>query len=36
MCGLNAAEWLIVKDTTEAMVLIHREDDSLTMTIPKE
>ena len=33
---LNPADWLVVKDTTEEMVLIHRLSDSTTRTIPKE
>lgn len=34
--GLNAENWLIVKDTPEAMQIVHRQSDSTVRTIPKE
>ena len=34
--GLNAENWLVVKDTTTEMVLLHRHSDSTTKTIHKE
>lgn len=33
--GLNAENWLVVKDTPTEMVLIHRYSDKTTKTIPK-
>ena len=33
---LSPADWLIVKDTPEAMTLVHRFSDSTTKVIPKE
>lgn len=32
---LDAHDWLVVKDTTEEMVLVHRHSDKTTRTIPK-
>lgn len=32
---LNPADWLIVKDTPEEMVIVHRHSDTVTKTIPK-
>lgn len=34
--GLDSAEWLVVKDTTEEMVLVHRYSGKTTKTIHKE
>lgn len=34
--GLNVENWLVVKDTPEKMVLVHRHSDSTTRTIYKE
>lgn len=34
--GLDPAVWLIVKDTPEAMSLVHRYSDRTTRTIHKE
>lgn len=34
--GLNAADWLVVKDTPGEMVVVHRHSDKTTKTIPKE
>lgn len=33
---LNAADWLVVKDTPEEMTIIHRFSDSTIKTIIKE
>lgn len=33
--GLNAENWLVVKDTPEQMVLVHRHSDKTTRIIPK-
>lgn len=33
--GLNAESWLVVKDTPEQMVLVHRHSDKTTRIIPK-
>jgi hypothetical protein len=33
---LNPADWLIVKDTPEEMVIVHRHSDSITKTIHKD
>lgn len=33
---LNAADWLVVKDTPEEMTIVHRFSDSTTRTLPKE
>lgn len=32
---LDTRKWLVVKDTPEEMVLIHRDSDKTTRTIPK-
>lgn len=32
---LNAADWMVSKDTPEAMVVVHRYFDTRTKTIPK-
>jgi hypothetical protein len=32
---LNPADWFIVKDTPEQMVLVHRHSDKTTKIIPK-
>ena len=34
--GLDPAVWLIVKDTPETMMLVHRYSDRTTRTIHKE
>ncbi len=34
--GLNVENWLIVKDTPEKMVLVHRHSEKTTRTIYKE
>ncbi len=34
--GLNVENWLVVKDTPEKMVLVHRHSDTTTRTIYKE
>ena len=34
--GLNYRDWLVVKDTPEQMVVVHRHSDKTTRTIPKE
>lgn len=34
--GLNADNWLVVKDTPDQMILIHRHSDKTTRTIEKE
>ena len=34
--GLNAENWLVVKDTPDEMLLVHRHSDSTTRTIHKE
>lgn len=34
--GLNYENWLVVKDTSTEMVLVHRHSDSTTRTIHKE
>ena len=34
--GLNAENWLVVKDTPEEMVVIHRYSDNTKRVIPKE
>lgn len=33
---LNPADWLIVKDTPNEMLVVHRHSDTTTRTIPKE
>ena len=33
---LNATDWLVVKDTPEELVLVHRFSDKTTKTIHKE
>ena len=33
---LDPANWLVAKDTPSEMLLIHRQFDSKTKTIPKE
>lgn len=33
--GLNYQDWLVVKDTPEQMLLVHRFSDKTTKTIPK-
>ena len=33
--GLDAHDWLVSKDTTTEMVLVHRYLDSVIRTIPK-
>ena len=33
--GLIAENWLVVKDTPEQMVLVHRHSDKTTRIIPK-
>ena len=33
---LNHKDWLVVKDTPEQMVIVHRYSDSTPRTIPKE
>lgn len=32
---LNPADWLVVKDTSEEMVVVNRYSDKTTKTIPK-
>lgn len=32
---LNVADWLVTKDTPEAMELVHRHFKAITRTIPK-
>lgn len=32
---LNAEDWLVVKDTSEEMVIVHRLSDKTTKIIPK-
>lgn len=32
---LNSADWLVVKDTPEEMLLVHRHFDNRMKTIPK-
>ena len=32
---LNAEDWLVVKDTADEMVIVHRLSDKTTRTIPK-
>lgn len=34
--GLDAHDWLVVKDTSTEMVLVHRYSDRTTRTIIKE
>lgn len=34
--GMNAENWLVVKDTPEEMVLVHRYSDKTTRTLHKE
>ena len=34
--NLNAADWLIVKDTPEQMTIVHRYSDSTKKILPKE
>jgi len=34
--SLNPADWLVVKDTQEEMLLKHRYSDKTTKVIPKE
>ena len=34
--GLNTMEWLVVKDTSTEMVLVHRHSDKTKRTIIKE
>lgn len=33
--GLDAHNWLVVKDTPDEMLIIHRYSDKTTRTIPK-
>lgn len=33
--GLNHENWLVVKDTSTEMVVVHRHSDSTIKTIPK-
>ena len=33
--GLDAHDWLVVKDTSNEMVLVHRHNDKTTRIIPK-
>lgn len=33
--GLKAADWLVTKDTPEAMTLVHRHNDKTIRQIPK-
>ena len=33
--GLNTYDWLVVKDTSTEMVVVHRYSDQTTRTIPK-
>jgi hypothetical protein len=33
--NLDPASWLVVKDTPEEMLLVHRHSDSTTKVIPK-
>ena len=33
--GLNAENWLVVKDTSEEMTIVNRYSDSTTRVIPK-
>lgn len=35
MWGLDTHDWLVVKDTPEEMVLVHRHSDKTTRTIRK-
>lgn len=34
--NLDPSTWLVVKDTANEMVLVHRQSDRTTKTIPKE
>lgn len=34
--GLNPADWLAVKNTSEELVIVHRHSDKTMRTIPKE
>lgn len=34
--GLNYEDWLVVKDTPERMVVVHRHSDKTLRIIPKE
>ena len=34
--NLNPADWLVAKDTPEAMTLLHRYSDKTTKVLPKE
>lgn len=34
--GLNVGNWLVVKDTPEKMVLVHRHSEKTTRTIYKD
>ena len=33
--GLDAHNWMVIKDTPEQMEIIHRHSDKTTRTIPK-
>ena len=33
--GLDAHNWMVVKDTSTEMVIVHRHSDKTTRTIPK-
>ena len=33
--GLDTYTWLVVKDTPEEMLIVHRHSDKTTRTIPK-
>lgn len=33
--GMNTTDWLVVKDTPEQMILVHRYSDNTTKTIQK-
>ena len=33
--GLNSENWLVVKDTPEQLVLVHRHSDTTVRIIPK-
>ena len=34
--GLDNTKWLVVKDTPQEMVLVHRHSDKTTRVIPKD
>ncbi len=34
--GLNSADWLIVKDTPDEMLIVHRYSSNTTRTLPKD